>query len=227
MQIPSNNQSIPLVIFDMDETLIAKDLSVLWHDYLVKELKLVDSSFVEEDKRHMEQYYLGAMDLDAYIAFSLTPLSKYTVEQIDAFAEQFVADKAAQYIYPDATRRIQELHKSGAACMIISATMTLLVRAMAKHLGISFAEGVNLEIVDNHYTGKISGVPSYQNGKVIRLRQWLESQQDQYQATHFYSDSINDLPLLLEVPNPVVINGCEKLLVEAEKRNWIQERWTL
>ncbi|WP_394242871.1 HAD family hydrolase [Vibrio astriarenae] len=227
MQIPSNNQSIPLVIFDMDETLIAKDLSVLWHDYLVKELKLADSSFVEEDKRHMEQYYLGAMDLDAYISFSLTPLRQYTIEQIDAFAEQFVADEAAQYIYPDAIRRIQEINQTGSVCMIISATMTLLVRAMAKHLGIDFAEGVNLEIADNHYTGKISGVPSYQNGKVIRLRQWLESQQGRYEATHFYSDSINDLPLLLEVPNPVVINGCEKLVAEAEKRNWVQEQWVL
>lgn len=217
----------PLVIFDMDETLIAKDLTVLWHHYLVHDLKLADASFLEEDKRQMEQYYAGAMNLDNYVAFSLAPLSQYTVEQIDQFAEQFVADTAAQFIYPQAKRLVEQLHKSGSACMIISATVTLLVRAMAKHLNIEFAEGVNLEVIDGHYSGRISGVASYQNGKVIRLQQWLDDQAGQYRATHFYSDSINDLPLLLEVPNPVVINGCPKLLAEAERRNWPQESWSL
>lgn len=217
----------PLVIFDMDETLIANDLTVLWHNYLVKNLQLVDESFLEEDKRQMQQYYLGEMNLDDYVAFSLAPLSQFSVEQIDKFAEQFVADIAAQYIYPQAKCLIEQLHQSGTVCMIISASVTLLVKAMAKHLNIEFAEGVNLEVIDGHYSGRISGVASYQHGKVIRLKQWLESHSGQYQATHFYSDSINDLPLLLEVPNPVVINGCPKLLTEATQRNWPQKTWTL
>lgn len=217
----------PLIIFDMDETLIAKDLSVLWHHYLVHDLKIAAPDFLAQDKQHMQRYYQGAMDMDEYIAFSLAPLRPYTVDQIDQFATQFVASHAAQYIYPAALDLIERLHRQGKACMIISATISLLVKAMAKHLNIEFAEGVELEISNNYYTGKISGTPSYQRGKVIRLQQWLESQQGRYKATHFYSDSINDLPLLLEVPNPVVINGCPKLTAEAEMRNWIQEKWSL
>ncbi|MGL6259205.1 HAD family hydrolase [Vibrio sp. WXL210] len=227
MQTQSINTPTPLIIFDMDETLIAKDLSVLWHHYLVHELNIAAADFLEQDKHHMQRYYQGAMDMDEYIAFSLAPLRHYTVDQIDQFAAQFVASHAAQYIYPEALDLIKHLHKQGKACMIISATISLLVKAMAKHLNIEFAEGVNLEISDNYYTGKISGTPSYQKGKVIRLQQWLESQQGRYEATHFYSDSINDLPLLLEVPNPVVINGCQKLTLEAQKRNWTQEKWSL
>jgi HAD superfamily hydrolase (TIGR01490 family) len=227
MQSQQIESPTPLVIFDMDETLIAKDLTMLWHNYLVHNLKLADKSFIEEDHRQMQQYYLGAMNLGDYVAFSLAPLSQFSVEQIDKFAEQFVADFAAQYIYPQAKCLIEQLHQSGTACMIISASVTLLVKAMAKHLNIEFAEGVNLEVIDGHYSGKISGVASYQHGKVIRLNQWLESHFGQYKATHFYSDSINDLPLLLEVPNPVVINGCPKLIVEAKQRGWPQKSWTL
>ncbi|MDR9826265.1 HAD family hydrolase [Vibrio sp. FNV 38] len=216
-----------LHIFDMDETLIAQDLSVLWHQHLVDTLQLADAQFVEQDKLLMADYYQGAMDLDRYVAFSLEPLARFTTIEIDQLADQFVQSTAAGYLYPQARELIDTLQQQGKACMIISATVTFLVRALARFLGVPFAEGVNLVEIDNHYTGRIEGVPSYQSGKVIRLQQWLETQNEQYQATHFYSDSINDLPLLLAVPNPVVVNGCPQLLIEAKARDWPQKNWSI
>ncbi|PMH46146.1 hypothetical protein BCU68_08725 [Vibrio sp. 10N.286.49.B3] len=219
--------SIDLYIFDMDETLIANDLTVLWHQYLVDSLALADHDFLTEDKLRMAQYYQGNMDLDQYIFFSLSPLSHLTVSEIDELADDFIMQRAYQYIYPQAIELIESLKQAGTACMIISATVTFLVKAMARYLNIEFAEGVNLVQLGDHYSGAICGIPSYQAGKVQRLNQWLELHDNQYTPSHFYSDSINDLPLLLEVPNPIVINGCARLVEEAEKRSWSQEYWTL
>lgn len=220
-------QPTSLYVFDMDETLIAHDLSVLWHHFLVDELKLADASFLKADEQMMSDYYQGAMDLDSYIEFSMSPVKHLGTKEIDDLADLFVKKVATKYIYPDAIALITKLKQQDKACMIISATVTFLVRALAKHLAVEFSEGVDLQVKNGFYTGLISGVPSYQSGKVIRLKQWIEQQSGKYQATHFYSDSINDLPLLLEVPNPVTINACPKLKREAEQRNWTQLSWSL
>ncbi|MDN2481665.1 HAD family hydrolase [Vibrio agarivorans] len=225
------NQTHPtpasLYVFDMDETLIAKDLSVLWHQHLVHDLHLADEAFLAEDEKMMADYYQGAMNLDGYVEFSMQPIKHLSTTEIDAIADTFIETTAARYVYPQAISLLQELHHQGKTCMIISATVTFLVKALAKHLDIEFAEGVNLHQENGFYTGKIFGVPSYQAGKVIRLKQWLESQNGEYMATHFYSDSINDLPLLLEVPNPIVVNGCPKLKEHAVQSGWQQLSWAL
>ncbi|MGF1701639.1 HAD-IB family hydrolase [Photobacterium makurazakiensis] len=225
MLVKEINQPCELAIFDMDETLIANDLSMLWHQFLVEELGLVDKEFLEEDKRMMALYYEGKMDLDAYIAFSLSPLDGYSALEIDAMADNYVQSSASKYIYPQAKVLLEELKQKGITCMIISASVTFLVKAMARYLRLSHAEGVDLVIKDGCYTGKIQGTPSYQDGKVIRLEQWVERRGEQYAPIHFYSDSINDLPLLLEVDYPVVVNGCERLRLEANKYGWQQLHW--
>lgn len=225
------NQTNPtptsLYIFDMDETLIAKDVSVLWHQHLVHDLKLVEADFLEQDAKMMADYYQGKMDLDHYVAFSMRPVQHLSTEEIDTIADAFIAKIAGAYVYPQARTLLTKLNDQNIACMIISATVTFLVRALAKHLNVAFAEGVNLQVENGYYTGKIDGVPSYQSGKVIRLKQWLENQQGKYIATHFYSDSINDLPLLLQVPNPVVVNACPKLKEHAQQHEWEQLAWII
>ncbi|GAL15104.1 phosphoserine phosphatase [Vibrio astriarenae] len=219
-------QPTSLYVFDMDETLIAHDLSVLWHHFLVDDLKLADASFLKADEQMMSDYYQGQWILIA-TSSSVCP-SKTSQHQRDRRLGRPICQKVAtKYIYPDAIALITQLKQQDKACMIISATVTFLVRALAKHLAVEFSEGVDLQVKNGFYTGLISGVPSYQSGKVIRLKQWIEQQSGKYQATHFYSDSINDLPLLLEVPNPVTINACPKLKREAEQRNWTQLSWSL
>ncbi len=219
------SKTIELAIFDMDETLITNDLSVLWHQFLVEELKLAGAEFLEQDKIKMTSYYRGEMDLADYMAFSLSPLEGYTAEYIDAMADQYVESTASQFIFPQAQELLSALKLKGVTCMIISASATFLVKAMARYLGIPYAEGVNLAVEGGYYTGDIEGVPSYQDGKVIRLEQWVASKEEMYSPIHFYSDSINDLPLLNVVDYPVVVNGCALLSVEAEKKGWPQLTW--
>ncbi|WP_413113922.1 HAD family hydrolase [Thaumasiovibrio sp. DFM-14] len=227
MKMKTSEAATDLVVFDMDETLIGNDLTVLWHTFVVEELKMADEQFLAQDKEMMDLYYQGEMDLDDYMAFSLSPLRSLTAEQVDALADRYVSEQAAQYIFPQANALLAELQKRNVTCMIISASASFLVKAMGRYLGIPSAEGVDLEIENGYYTGKIDGIPSYQYGKVIRLQRWLETSGGSYSSIHFYSDSINDLPLLLEVDHPIVVNGCPQLQSEAASRGWPQLEWQL
>ncbi|MGR5142984.1 HAD family hydrolase [Photobacterium sp. DNB23_23_1] len=227
MNMKTPEAATELVVFDMDETLIGNDLTVLWHAFVVSELGLADDRFLAQDKQMMDLYYQGKMDLDAYMAFSLSPLMSLTAEQVDALADRYVSEQAAQYIFPQAKTLLADLRTRNVTCMIISASASFLVKAMGRYLGIPYAEGVDLVVDNGYYTGKIDGIPSYQHGKVIRLQRWLEANDGSYTPIHFYSDSINDLPLLLEVDYPVVVNGCPKLQSEAITRGWPQLRWQL
>ena len=87
-------------------------------------------------------------------------------------------------------------------------------------LGIDELLATDPEIIDGRYTGKIVGTPTYQEGKVERLKLWLSENNETLAGSYFYSDSINDLPLLLEVDKPVAVDPDDSLSAEAASRGW-------
>jgi HAD superfamily hydrolase (TIGR01490 family) len=209
-----------LAIFDLDNTLIAGDSDHSWGQFLV-EKKLVDGEhFRRANDRFYEEYKAGTLNIVEYLQFSLTPLTHHTMEKLAELHQEFMRN----YIQPMMLHKANELlawHRAqGDYLLIITATNGFVTRPIATALGVDDILTTDPEIVNGRYTGKFVGIPTFQKGKVIRLQDWLNEKQFTLDDAYFYSDSINDLPLLEQVPNPIVVDPDAKLQTVAETRNW-------
>lgn len=209
-----------LAIFDLDETLIATDSGSAWIEYLADN-GLVDESFTARDAAYMELYNAGELSMEDYMAFSLEPVRGKTRPQLAELMPDFVAQKIVPHIYPQAAPLFAELRQSGHRILIISATVNFVVEAIARHLGVEDVLAIDIEYdAEGRITGRTEGVLSFREGKVIRLQQWLEQTGESVQDAHFYSDSINDLPLLEFVDQPFATNPHPRLQPIAEQQGW-------
>ncbi|WP_261841879.1 HAD family hydrolase [Aliamphritea ceti] len=217
-----------LRIFDLDETITCCDTSSLFCEYLKETGLVTDPGFVAEEQRLMDEYARGSMSVVEYIRFQMKPLADMNVADIDHLTERFVADVIVPKIYPQAKVLLSELRSAGHRVVIVSATATFIVRAVGKQLGVDEVLAIDLCVDgDDCYTGEIDGVPTYKEGKVTRLNAWLEAEQESLKGAAFYSDSMNDLPLLEVVEQPVATNPDPRLAVIARERNWAQLNWTI
>ncbi|TMX42728.1 HAD-IB family hydrolase [Vibrio rotiferianus] len=217
--------SKPLYVFDMDETLINADCAMIWNEFLVKKGIATEPNFIEEDLRLMGLYAEGKMDMEDYLTFSIKPLENMPTEQVNALVEECVENHILAKQYPQAKTLIEQLSRDGIDMVIISASVTFLVAAVGRHLGIPTALGIDLVVADNRYTAEIDGIPSYREGKVTRLKQWLEAQFDSYSQIHFYTDSINDLPLCEYADYAYLVNPCPRLKERSDRPNWTVLSW--
>lgn len=214
-----------LAIFDLDETLIRGDSCSLFCEFLVEQ-GLVGEEFIAEDRRMMDLYNSEKLVLSDYVSFFIEPLQHLTADQVDALMPGFVERFISPCIYPEAIVKLAELKAEGYRPVIVSATAEFIVKAVANTLGVSDVLAIQLEQDQDFYTGQIEGVPTFREGKVTRLQSWLVEQQESIEGAHFYSDSINDLPLLEQVDFPVATNPDGLLLVVASERNWPVLNWT-
>ena len=209
-----------LAIFDLDETLIHGDCASLWSEQMVR-LGWVDGeSFLRRDRELMEAYGKGHLAMEDYMAFSLEPLIGRTPEEVDHLVEPWVEDFIEPIIFSEATRTIAEHRKAGDRILVISASGVHLVGPIASRLGIDEYLGIELEVEKGFYTGKTVGTLTYREGKITRLLEWLDQQEENLEGASFYSDSRNDLPLLLKVDHPYVVNPDPVLREHAEKNGW-------
>lgn len=216
---------MPLAIFDLDETLIHGDCSSLWSHQMVR-LEWADGeSFLRRDKELMDAYAQGQLAMEDYMAFSLEPVVGRTPEEVDFLVEPWVEDVIEPIIYSDATRTIAKHRAAGDRILIISASSVFLVQAIANRLGVDDVLAINLQVTHGVYSGQTEGVLTYREGKVIRLNQWLHDEGESLEGASFYSDSRNDLPLLLEVKHPHVVNPDPVLREHAEKAGWPVHEW--
>ncbi len=218
-----------LSVFDLDETLIAADSASLFCQYLV-EHQLIDANFVEKDAAFMRLYNSGQLDINDYIAFFVDALRQYSVEDIEALLPTFLTDHISHVIYPEAVELLIQLKEQGHTIVIVSATAEFIVTAIAKLLGVEHVLAIQLETdVDNNgddfYNGKIKGTPSFRDGKISRLQAWVAKHNETMDGAYFYSDSINDVPLLQLIDNPVATNPDTQLRQIANQQNWKIVRW--
>ncbi|MCY1431506.1 putative phosphatase [compost metagenome] len=214
-----------LAIFDLDETLIHGDCASLWSEQMVR-LGWVDGeSFLRRDKALMDAYGRGHLAMEDYMAFSLEPLIGRTPEEVEHLVAPWVEDFIEPIIFSDATKTIAAHRKAGDRILVISASGTHLVKPIADRLGIDEILGIELEVERGAYTGKTTGVLTYREGKITRLLEWLDQEEENLEGASFYSDSRNDLPLLLKVDFPHVVNPDPVLLEQAEKNKWPIHTW--
>lgn len=209
-----------LAIFDLDNTLLAGDSDYLWGRHLV-ELGAVDGQeYEQKNSAFYADYRNGCLDIDAFLRFSLAPLAAYPLATLKAWREAFVREKIDPILLPAARALIDSHRRAGDALLIITATNGFITAPIAARLGIDALIATDPECRDGRFTGRVAGTPAFREGKVERLRQWLQGRDHSLAESCFYSDSINDLPLLETVARPVAVDPDPRLASIADARGW-------
>jgi HAD superfamily hydrolase (TIGR01490 family) len=209
-----------LAIFDLDHTLLTGDSDYLWGEFMVETGIVGEQEFRQRNEVFYQDYQRGTLDNDQYLAFALAPLTRYSIEELHAWRAEYVEKWIKPIVAPGAAALLDKHRTKGHELLIISATNLFVTEPIAALLGVTTVLSTEPEIIDNRYTGRFLGTPTYQQGKVVVLRQWLEGTNHHIDDSYFYSDSINDLSLLELVAHPVAVNPDDKLSAIAESRNW-------
>jgi|TARA_B110000977_G_scaffold44932_1_gene61131 HAD superfamily hydrolase (TIGR01490 family) len=209
-----------LAIFDLDNTLIAGDSDHGWGEFLVANDKVDANHYQRMNDQFYVDYEAGCLDILAYLEFSLAPLAATSMEELAALHLKFMQQIISPLRLPKAEALIEQHRQAGDRLLVITSTNRFIVEPICQALGIDELLATDPEIIDGRYTGKIVGTPTYQEGKVERLKLWLSENNETLAGSYFYSDSINDLPLLLEVDKPVAVDPDDSLSAEAASRGW-------
>lgn len=213
-----------LALFDLDNTLLPIDSDVSWAQFLV-DLKVVNADWYSKRNDYFyAQYCAGTLDIYEFLEFQLAPLTQHPREQLLTWREQFIRDVIRPNLRSDAKDLVAQHQKSGALCAIVTATNSFITGPIAKEFGVEHLIATEVEIApDGNFTGKPFGVPSFREGKITRVEQWLALQGlgiNDFDSSVFYSDSFNDLPLLARVTEPVAVNPDDRLRRHAQAQGW-------
>ncbi|CAN1497711.1 SerB Phosphoserine phosphatase [Methylophilaceae bacterium] len=212
-----------LALFDLDNTLLAGDSDYNWSLFLIKQGLLDEKTHHERNEQFYLDYKNGNLDIYKFLAFQLKPLSEHSMADLNALHAKYMDT----VIRPMMTKKAQDLvnqHKAqGDLCLVITATNSFVTKPIAQAYGIAHLIGTDPEMVNGAYTGGVAGVPSFQEGKVTRLKQWLTERGQvlaDFEQSYFYSDSHNDLPLMKLVTHPVAVDADAKLTDYAQQHGW-------
>jgi len=211
---------VSLAIFDLDNTLLSIDSDHAWGEFLLEQGAVDPVAYREANERFMADYNAGTLDMAAFLEMALKPLADNSPEQLSAWHQQFMASKIEPNILPKAEELLARHRTKGDTLLIITATNRFITAPIAERLGVDHLIAVNPEVKEGRYTGRVSGIPSYREGKVTRLEKWLEDQDLTMEGAWFYSDSHNDLPLLEIVEHPVAVDPDDTLREVAKERQW-------
>ncbi len=209
-----------LAIFDLDNTLIAGDSDHSWGEFLVAKNRVDSNHYRAMNDRFYADYEAGCLDIHAYLHFSLAPLASIDGAELAELHQEFMLKVIAPMRLGKATQLIEKHRQAGDRLLVITSTNRFIVEPICQSLGIQEILATDPEIRNGQYTGGIVGTPTYKEGKVVRYNQWLKDNGGQPERSYFYSDSINDLPLLLQVSDPIAVDPDPALFDEATKRGW-------
>jgi HAD superfamily hydrolase (TIGR01490 family) len=214
---------LDLAIFDLDNTLLAGDSDYQWGEFLIEIGVLDRVKHASINDQFYADYKVGKLDINAFLEFQLKPLSQHPREQLDAWHRQFMQTKI-QPMMTEKSRALVEKHRAnGDELLIITATNSFVTGPIAQAFGIANLIGTEPEQINGEFTGKVVGTPSFQQGKITRLNEWLAARQQSlasFNTTWFYSDSHNDLPLMKLVDKPVAVNPDPVLETYAKEQAW-------
>lgn len=215
-----------LALFDMDETVIACDSATLWLNYLVEQ-GLAPAEMLGIEKSMMADYHRGALSMQSYMDYTLTPLADKAVDMVDQWADDFVARLIPSRIYPAALKQVDWHRRQGHHLLFISATADFIVRRIAALFGVVDVIAIDLQTQAGRYTGATQGILSFREGKTERLKEWLQRHESSLIGSYGYSDSLNDVPLLHAVEHATVVNPAADLKQLALQHQWEQLDWQL
>ncbi|MES6247853.1 HAD-IB family hydrolase, partial [Cutibacterium acnes] len=162
--------------------------------------------FTRRNDAFFADYQAGRLDVHAYVRFATEAVRLRGPPAPAPAPARFMAQVIAPALPPEA-RALGAAHRErGERIAIVTATNAFVTRPIAQAFGVDALIAVELARgPDGWITGEIDGVPSFREGKVTRVAQWLAQQGLGWDDVHvtFYSDSTNDLPLLERADVPV------------------------
>ena len=206
-----------LALFDLDNTLLTGDSDFEWAQFLIEQGVIDREVYEARNQAFYDQYKAGTLDIHEFLDFQLKPLARHARSQLDAWHAEYMQRRILPMVAagtPELLRR-----HAGDVQVIITATNSFVTAPIARHLGVAHLIATEPEQVDGEFTGRVSGLPSFKDGKVTRLEQWLAQQGESWGSvteSWFYSDSLNDLPLLSRVHHPVAVDPDATLRSHAE-----------
>jgi HAD superfamily hydrolase (TIGR01490 family) len=213
-----------LAIFDLDHTLIPLDSDYEWGQFLTRIGAVEADAFARRNADFFAQYQAGTLDPVLYLEFALGTLAQFKRSQLDQWHDQFMREVIQPVILPEAQALVQKHRDAGDLIGIATATNRFVTAPIATAFGIEHLIAAEPEFTaDGELTGRLIGIPTSGEGKVVHVRDWLASMGkslDSFESTHFYSDSAADLPLLSAVSHPVATNPNAKLSAHAQARGW-------
>ncbi len=213
-----------LCLFDLDHTLLPIDSDHAFGDFMVRIGWADGDAFRRGNDQYYAQYLAGRLDLGEYIDFSTAPWRHRHPDEQRAVQQRFLDEVVRPVLHPQALDLVREHQARGDLVAIVTATNEFVTAPIAQAFGVDHLLAVQLERdAGGTITGRIHGVPSYREGKVTRVDQWLAdlgAGWSQFERTSFYSDSPNDLPLLERASDPVATNPSPALETLARERGW-------
>jgi HAD superfamily hydrolase (TIGR01490 family) len=185
-----------LALFDLDNTLLTGDSEHAWGQFLIEVGAVDEEEFRAENDRLYGEYLAGTLDIYESIRFQLRPLTEHRSENLLRWREEFMASRVEAMITPLAVARVERHRAAGDELVIITASNSFITGPIAARFGVPNLLAVELERMGSRHTGRVLGTPTFREGKVARLHEWLRQSGATLEGSFFYSDSHNDLPLL-------------------------------
>ena len=212
-----------LALFDLDNTLLAGDSDFEWAQFLIAKGVLDRELHEAKNRGFFDDYKAGTLDIHAFLDFQLQPLTRHPRTELDAWHREFMTTRILP-IAGDKARALVRSHlDSGALCAVVTATNSFVTAPIAREFGIPHLIATIPAQHDGQFTGQPRGTPSFREGKISRVEDWMESMGmwwSSFERSWFYSDSHNDLPLMGKVSHPVAVDPDDKLRSHANAAGW-------
>ena len=212
-----------LALFDLDNTLLNGDSDFEWAQFLIGKGVLDRAVHEATNLEFFEQYKAGTLDIHAFLDFQLKPLARHPRSQLDLWHQEFMQQKILPIITAKGRELVNQHLRDADLVAIITATNSFVTAPIAREFGVQHLIATEPEQVMGEFSGKVSGTPSFREGKITRLDDWLASRGVRWEdvgESWFYSDSHNDLPLLQRVSKPVAVDPDPALKAHAEAHGW-------
>jgi HAD superfamily hydrolase (TIGR01490 family) len=214
---------VNLVLFDLDNSLLNGDSDYEWARFLISQGVLDGAVYEAKNDEFFRQYKAGTLNIFEFLEFQLAPLGAHPREQLDRWHAQFMRDHILPLMGAKARALVKKHIDEGSLCAIVTATNAFITAPIAREFGVPHLVATELEQHEGRYTGRPSGTPCFREGKLERVDLWLATlghAWDDFAQTWFYSDSLNDLPLLERASKPVAVDPDDTLHRLALKRGW-------
>jgi len=214
-----------LALFDLDNTILAGDSDYNWSRFLIQEGYLDGAIHAEKNEKFYADYKAGTLDIYAFVEFQFKPLARNPRAVLNQLLKKYVEEVIKPMITEKARALVKRHQDEGDLIIVITATNSFITKPIAELFGIENLIGTDPEEKEGEFTGKVSGLPSFKEGKVTRLEAWLKGKNlslASFENSYFYSDSHNDLPLMQKVTHPVAVDSDDVLSEYAKSKGWPQ-----
>ncbi len=214
-----------LALFDLDNTILAGDSDYNWSRFLIQEGYLDGAIHAEKNEKFYADYKAGTLDIFAFVEFQFKPLARNPRTVLNQLLKKYVEEVIKPMITEKARALVKRHQDEGDLIIVITATNSFITKPIAELFGIENLIGTDPEEKEGEFTGKVSGLPSFKEGKVTRLEAWLKGKNlslASFEKSYFYSDSHNDLPLMQKVTHPVAVDSDDVLSEYAKSKGWPQ-----